>query len=244
MKRRRLLQAGLSLAASPLVACAPPAAPPVAPQPVAPPSLPAPEPAASAPPAAPPVATAAPAPPPEAAPVPPPKAPFERVISRVGTNHGHVFQVSLADVNAGVSKTYDLTGTAGHPHSVTLDPGALARLRAGEIVRMPSSRDGHLHRLLVKLAPAVDPPEAVNVCETKVGGKDDHELIVTAADMAARADRTYDIQGIAGHTHAVTIAAADFERLRQGEQVVLGSSRAEPGQDHGHFVFIRYPQAK
>ena len=162
----------------------------------------------------------------------------------MGTNHGHVFQVSLADVKAGVSKTYDLTGTAGHAHSATLDAAVFTRLLAGEIVRMPSSRDGHLHRLLVKLAPAVDPPEAVNVCDTKIGGKDDHELIVNAADMAARADRTYDIQGVAGHTHTVTITAADFERLHQGEQVVIASSKAQPGEDHGHFAFIRYPQAK
>ncbi len=174
---------------------------------------------------------------------PPPKAPFERVVARVGQNHGHVFLVTLADVNAGVAKTYDLTGTAGHGHAVTLEPDLLARLRAGEVVRLPSSRDGHLHRLLVKLAPAVDPPEAVNVCEITIGGKDDHELIVTAADMAAKAERTYDIQGVAGHTHKVRIAADDFQRLGRGERITLSSSAAEPGEDHGHVLYVRYPGA-
>jgi hypothetical protein len=99
---------------------------------------------------------------------------------------------------------------------------------------------GHLHRLLIKLAPAVDPPEAANVCETKIGGKDDHELIVTAADMVAKVDRTYDIQGVAAHSHTVRIVAADFERLTRGERITLSSSAASPGEDHGHVVYVRY----
>jgi hypothetical protein len=197
MKRRSLLQAGLSLAGASLA--------------------------------------------PGAGATPPAKAPFERVITRVGSNHGHVLTVSLADVNAGVAKTYDLTGTAGHAHAVTLDAAVFSRLRAGEIVRLPSSRDGHLHRLLVKLAPLVDPPEAVNVCEVAIGGKDDHELVVTAADMAAKAERAYDIQGVAAHTHSVRVTAADFERLLAGEQVVVTSSPSSPGEDHSHRVFLRYP---
>ncbi len=172
------------------------------------------------------------------------RAALERVVARVGTNHGHVFTVPLADVNAGVARVYDLTGTAGHEHSVTLDAAVFERLRAGEIVRLPSSRDGHLHRLLVKLAPAVDPPEAVSVCAVTIGGKDDHELIITAADMTARADRTYDIQGIAAHTHSVRIVAADFERLARGEQLALNASAAQPGEDHGHVVYVRYPAAR
>jgi hypothetical protein len=163
------------------------------------------------------------------------------VVAKVGSNHGHVFQVTLADVNAGVPRTYDLTGSAGHGHSVTLDADVFARLRTGEVVRMPSTRDGHLHRLLVKLAPAVDPPELANVCEIKIGGKDDHELAVTASDMAARADRSYDIQGVAPHNHTVRLAASDFERLAKGERLAVNSSMASPGEDHYHVVFIRYP---
>src|SRR5690348_1155420 len=71
----------------------------------------------------------------------------ERIVARVGTNHGHVFQVSAADVAAGVEKTYDLTGSAGHAHSVKLGPDHFTRLRAGESVRVSSTREGHLHRL-------------------------------------------------------------------------------------------------
>jgi hypothetical protein len=243
MKRRNVLQAGLSLAALPLAAlplaaCTPALLPPP-PSPSPPPSPPLP--------AAPAVTAAVSVPPAEELPSAPtvqsPKAAYERVVSRVGSNHGHVFQVTLAEVNAGVARTYDLTGTAGHAHAVTLEPDVLARLRAGEIVRVPSTRLGHLHRLLIKLAPAVDPPEAVNVCDVKIGGKDDHELIVTAADMAAKADKTYDIQGIAVHTHTVRITTADFERLARGEQLSITTSAASPGEDHGHVVFVRYPPA-
>jgi hypothetical protein len=167
--------------------------------------------------------------------------PWERVVARVGQNHGHVFVVSAADVRAGAEKTYDLTGTAGHAHAVTLTTDDFRRIAAGEVLRKPSTRDGHLHRLLVRVAPAVDPPEAVNVCAIEIGGKDDHDMIVTAADMAAKKDRTYDIQGISVHTHTVKLAAADFERLGRGEQVHTSTSAAQPGEDHTHVVYVRYP---
>src|SRR5690242_11207787 len=84
---------------------------------------------------------------------------IERVVSKIGQNHGHVFTVSAADVKAGADKTYDLTGSATHAHSVTISADDFKKLKNNEIVRMPSSKDGHLHRLLVRVAPAVDPPE-------------------------------------------------------------------------------------
>lgn len=233
LKRRSALQAGLSLATVPLLGCAPPAAPPVTTPPPPPPPPPAP------PPAPPPTAAAPPPePPPPAVPAVPARS---RVDARVGTNHGHVFRVPFADAKAGVEKTYDLTGSAGHGHTVTITPEHWKRLAAGETVRMPSTATGHLHRLLLKLAPEVDPPESANVCAIEIGGKDDHELVVTAADVAARADRTYDIQGIAPHAHALRIAGADFERLARGEQIVLTSSAAD---EHTHRVYIRYPAKK
>ena len=172
------------------------------------------------------------------------RAALERVITRIGSNHGHVLTVSLADVKAGGEKTYDLTGSSGHAHSATLKPDDFKRLAAGEPVRLASSRDGHLHRLLVRCAPAVDPPESVNVCHVEIGGKDDHEVIINAADMAAKADRAYDIQGVAAHTHALRLSAADFQKLARGEQVAITTSPATPGADHSHVIFIRYPAKK
>jgi hypothetical protein len=169
------------------------------------------------------------------------EAPIERVVTKVGTNHGHVFTVGVDDVKAGVEKTYDLTGTSSHGHAVTLTADDFKRLRAGEILRMPSTREGHLHRLLVRTAPAVDPPETANVCEIQIGGKDDHEFAITAAHMAAMAEQSYDIQGVATHTHSVHISGADFGKLVKGEQIAINSS---PGAGHAHVVFVRYPGAK
>lgn len=164
-----------------------------------------------------------------------------RVVTKIGQNHGHVLEVKPADVLAGVEKTYDLAGSAGHAHAVTLTADDFKRIRAGEILRKPSTRDGHQHRLYVRCAPAVDPPEAASVCTVEIGGKDDHELVITAADMTARADRTYDIQGVAAHTHAVRLSTADFDKLHRGEQVHVTTSPASPGEDHTHVVFVRYP---
>ena len=162
----------------------------------------------------------------------------ERIVARVGQNHGHVFVVSAADVTAGVEKTYDLTGTAGHAHSVTLGAEHWTRLRAGEIVRISSTREGHQHRLLIKCAPAVDPPDATNVVQIEIGGKDDHELIITEADVRAKAEKSYEMQGIAVHSHAVKLGAADFEKLVRGEQLNVTSG---PGDGHSHVIFLRYP---
>lgn len=243
VKRRRALQAGLSIAALPVLgsACTPhsPPHPVEPPEPYVPPISPPPV-ASSPPPQA--SATATASAPPPAPSAPPQTAPLTRVVAKVGTNHGHVFNVPLADVKAGVEKTYDITGSASHPHTVTLTVDQLKRVAAGEVVRTPSTLTGHLHRLLIKLAPEVDPPELANVCEIKIGGKDDHELAITAADMAARKDKGYEIQGISPHGHAVQITAADFEKLHKGEQVTVKSAYASPGEDHFHLVFIRYPQ--
>lgn len=168
--------------------------------------------------------------------------PAHKIVAKVGRNHGHVFPVQLADVHAEVDKTYDIAGTAGHAHSITLSADDFQRVRAGEIVRVVSSREGgHVHRLLVRCVPAIDPPEAINVCDIEIGGKDDHEFVINAPDMAAKADRTYDVQGIAGHTHSVVIAAADFQKLGHGAQLSLTTS---PGDGHTHLVYVRYPAKK
>lgn len=172
-----------------------------------------------------------------------PKSPFSRVVSKVGRNHGHVLTVSFADVAAGAEKTYELAGTAGHPHTVTLSPDEMKRLLDGQIVRTKSSQDrAHAHRLLVRCAPPVDPPEWVSACTVTINTKDEHELIVPAADLDAKVEKTYDIQGIAGHAHQVTITAADFQKLTTPASVKLISTR---GDAHTHVVVLyRTPHAK
>jgi hypothetical protein len=162
----------------------------------------------------------------------------ERLVARIGKNHGHVFSVSVADVVAGVEKNYDLTGTSGHRHLVTVTPNDFLLLRRGERVRLPSTKEGgHIHRLMLECVPLVDPPSRINVCDVQVGGKDEHEFIITAADMAAKVEKKYDIHGLANHPHSVTFTPADFRDLENGKQVSIQSSVTEA---HSHFVYVKY----
>ncbi|MDC3953050.1 hypothetical protein [Polyangium jinanense] len=170
------------------------------------------------------------------------KAPVcERLVARIGRNHGHAFTITIADVLAGVDKTFDLTGTSGHRHTITVTAADFKKIGAGQIVRLASTREGgHIHRLFLECAPAVDPPERVNACEIEVAGKDEHEFVLPDAHVKAKVERTYNIQGLAGHEHSVTVTAADFEDLLRGKQVKIPSSRGTDG--HNHLVFIRYPR--
>ena len=178
-------------------------------------------------------------------PVPPaPKYTFSRVVGKIGKNHRHVLVVPFDDVKAGAEKTYDIAGAAGHPHTVTLSPDQMKSLLANNDVRTKSSLDHqHAHRILVKCAPAVDPPEWVNAVTVELSGKDEHELVVTAADLTAKAEKTYDVQGIAGHAHQVTISAADFEKLAKAGNTKMFTSRADDGHDHLAVIYNRPPKA-
>lgn len=59
-----------------------------------------------------------------------------------------------------------------------------------------------------------------------------HVLVVTAADAAAAADKTYDIMGTASHTHSVTITAAMFAVLETGT-LITTTSTTTSGHSHG-----------
>jgi len=51
-----------------------------------------------------------------------------------------------------------------------------------------------------------------------------HELVVTAADISAGAEKVYDIMGQASHNHQVTVTAADFTTLQGGGTVMVTST--------------------
>lgn len=166
------------------------------------------------------------------------KAGLTRVIARVGKNHGHVFVVPLADVVAGVDKTYDLKGSAPHPHALTITADQMRLLASGEIVRARSTEvNAHAHRVWVRCAPATDPPEWVSAVKATFTGKDEHEIVVPAADLASTTDKTYDVQGIAGHNHQITLTAEDFATLRKGFPVGHHTTRL-PDDSHMHGVTI------
>lgn len=71
----------------------------------------------------------------------------------IASNHGHTLTVTQADVEAGAMKVYDIQGTSGHAHSVTVSQGSFTRLRAGESVQLTSTNGGgHTHGITIVCA--------------------------------------------------------------------------------------------
>ena len=68
----------------------------------------------------------------------------------IGSNHGHVMVVSMADVDAGVMKVYHIQGSATHDHTVTLTPGHFTALKTTALtMATSSSTDSHTHPITV-----------------------------------------------------------------------------------------------
>jgi len=66
----------------------------------------------------------------------------------IAGNHGHVLTIAAADLDSTVDKVYDIKGTAGHTHSVTLTVANLRLLKAGTAVTVTSSSEpGHSHQV-------------------------------------------------------------------------------------------------
>ncbi len=51
-----------------------------------------------------------------------------------------------------------------------------------------------------------------------------HQLILPAADLNSMTERTYNIQGGAGHNHTLTLTPAQFAQLRAGQPISVTSS--------------------
>lgn len=66
----------------------------------------------------------------------------------IAGNHGHVLSIPTADLSATTNRTYSITGTADHAHSVTFTPAQLAALGAGQSVMVLSTTDlAHNHEV-------------------------------------------------------------------------------------------------
>jgi hypothetical protein len=66
----------------------------------------------------------------------------------ISANHGHSASVPAADITAGAAKDYDITGTASHSHTISLDAMDMANLAGGASVMVTSTAggtDGHTH---------------------------------------------------------------------------------------------------
>ena len=73
----------------------------------------------------------------------------------ISANHGHVLVVSKAAVVAAQEETYDITGSAGHVHSVTLTSAHFASLAANQqvvVASTPADGAGHTHNVTVSCA--------------------------------------------------------------------------------------------
>ncbi len=71
----------------------------------------------------------------------------------IGTNHGHMLVVDKADVVAGMNKTYDITGSSMHSHSVTLTAADFMTLAQNQQIMVTSTTGGaHTHSVTVTCA--------------------------------------------------------------------------------------------
>jgi hypothetical protein len=76
---------------------------------------------------------------------------------------------------------------------------------------------------------------SADVCQTMIASNHGHQLRLPEADVAAGADKTYDITGSADHSHSVSLTAAQFSDLGAGTEVTVTSTS---GAGHTHSVRI------
>jgi hypothetical protein len=77
----------------------------------------------------------------------------------------------------------------------------------------------------------------VNGTTATIGTNHGHSITVSAADVMAGVDKTYDIMGTSAHTHSVTVTAANFASLMNtptGSVMVTSTT----GATHTHTVTI------
>jgi hypothetical protein len=70
----------------------------------------------------------------------------------IAGNHGHVIMVTMADINAGAAKTYNIMGTALHDHTVMVTAAQFASLKTGTLSVTSSSDGTHSHTITVMCA--------------------------------------------------------------------------------------------
>jgi hypothetical protein len=64
------------------------------------------------------------------------------VVAIISMNHNHALSIPMADITAGVDKTYGAMGTATHNHFVQLTAADFAMLKAGGTVTKKSCNGG------------------------------------------------------------------------------------------------------
>jgi len=72
--------------------------------------------------------------------------------AQITCRHGHDLVVSVAELQAGVSKTYDIKGSALHSHMVEVTAAMFAELKAGKTVEIFVPSSFQPHRVLISCA--------------------------------------------------------------------------------------------
>lgn len=68
------------------------------------------------------------------------------IAGSISGNHGHSAVITKAQLDAGGGVTLDITGSAGHAHTVTLSADQIATIKTGTHVEVPSSTTNtHTH---------------------------------------------------------------------------------------------------
>ncbi len=86
---------------------------------------------------------------PTPSPTPPPNCLANGTTFLITSNHGHTINVTVADIQAGVPKTYDIMGSATHSHSVTLTAADFTALAANTNATELSTSAGHTHNVTI-----------------------------------------------------------------------------------------------
>lgn len=73
----------------------------------------------------------------------------------ISENHGHALSIAAQDVDVATEMTYEIQGSAGHSHSVTISAAQFAALMAGEsLTVLSTSASAHAHNVTLRCASA------------------------------------------------------------------------------------------
>lgn len=68
----------------------------------------------------------------------------------VDDNHGHTISVPRADVTAGTPQSYEIRGSAGHSHTVSVSAAQFTILGdVGMVILTSANTNGHTHQVTI-----------------------------------------------------------------------------------------------
>lgn len=71
----------------------------------------------------------------------------------ISGNHGHSLSIPAADLDSTSARSYNIQGSANHPHTITLSPTQLAALKSRQSVTLTSTTDSlHDHSVMITCA--------------------------------------------------------------------------------------------